>query len=130
MKCERCFMKIESSCLALSFIFLIISIRFSSLGAESSGVESLIGTFLSGDIVLYGFMLLTANMIAEAYSSGVMKNIIGRGIPKKRYYLSIIFTISAACVLVMLIGGVIMGVLQPANLALAQFFIPVTMLFP
>ena len=49
---------------------------------------------------------------------------------RKHFLNGIIFTISAACVLVMLIGGVIMGVLQPANLALAQFFIPVTMLFP
>lgn len=67
-------------CLALSFIFLMISIRNSSPAPESTpvmGVDSLIGTFLSGDIILYAFMLLTANIVAEAYRSGVMKNIIG-----------------------------------------------------
>ena len=80
--------------------------------------------FLSGDIVLYGFMLLTANMIAEAYSSGVMKNIIGRGIPKKRYYLSIIFTISAACVLVMLSGGVIMGGIAASKFGIGPVLYP------
>ena len=52
-----------------------------------------------------------ANMVAEAYRSGAMKNIIGRGIAKKQYYLSIVFTVSAAYMLVMLIGGVIAGVL-------------------
>ncbi len=72
-------------CLALSFIFLIVSIRSSSVVAEllpTTGVDSLIGTFLGGDIVLYAFMLLTANMIAESYNSGAIKNIIGRGISK------------------------------------------------
>ena len=101
-------------CLALSFIFLIVSIRSLSPGPESipaMGVEKLVGTFLSGDIILYAFMLLTANMIAEAYRSGVMKNIIGRGISKKKYYLSIVFTISAAYLLVMVINSIITGAL-------------------
>lgn len=111
-------------CLALCLIFLIVSIRISSLGIESSGVESLIGTFLSGDIVLYAFMLLTANMIAEAYNSGVMKNIIGRGIPKKQYYLSIVFTISAAYLLVMLISGIIMGVLTGSKFGMGTILYP------
>ena len=43
------------------------------------GIEELFNTFLGGDIALYIFMLLTANMVAEAYRSGVMKNIVGRG---------------------------------------------------
>lgn len=66
-------------------------------------------TFLSGDIILYIFMLLTANMVAETYRSGVMKNIIGRGIAKNQYYLSIVLTLSAAYVLVMLIGSIIVS---------------------
>lgn len=67
-------------CLALSFIFLIVTIRFSSLESELiplMGIDSLIGTFLNGDIVLYAFMLLTANMVAEncSYSKfAVCKN--------------------------------------------------------
>ena len=75
-------------CLAASLIFLIVTIRFSSFVMELSpvmGVESLIGTFLDGDIILYAFMLLTANMLSEAYRSGAMKNIVGRGISKKQY---------------------------------------------
>ena len=84
-------------CLALSFVFLIVSIRFSSQGLGSipvMGVDSLISTFLNGDIILYAFMLLTANMVAEAYRSGVMKNIIGRGISKKKYYGKLAGTVS------------------------------------
>ena len=102
-------------CLALSCIFLAASIRLSfSLASASNpvmGIEGLFDTFLGSDIVLYIFMLLTANMVAESYRSGVMKSIIGRGIAKKQYYLSIVFTVSAAYILVMLIGGIIMGVL-------------------
>ena len=40
-----------------------------------------------------------------------MKNIIGRGIPKKNYYLSVVLTISIAYLLVMLISGMVTGVL-------------------
>ena len=72
-------------CLAFSLAFLFMSIRFLSPGPETGavpGTESLISTFMGGDIVLYAFMLLTTNMIAEAYRSGVMKNIIGRGYPE------------------------------------------------
>ncbi|MBA4699649.1 MAG: hypothetical protein H2212_09485 [Ruminococcus sp.] len=101
-------------CLALSFIFLIVSIRFSSQTSELvpvMGVDSMMSTFLGGDIILYAFMLLTANIVAEAYRSGVMKNIIGRGISKKQYYLSIVFTISSTYLLVMLVSGIITGVL-------------------
>ena len=108
-------------CLALAFIFLIAAIRLSSLGVGSSpvtGVDSLIETFLGGDIVLYAFMLLTANMVAEAYRSGVMKNIIGRGIVKEKFYLSIVFTISAVYLLVMLISGVVMGILAYSRFGL------------
>lgn len=88
------------------------------------GIDSMISTFLSGDIVLYGFMLLTANILAEAYRSGAMKNIIGRGISKKHYYLSIVVTISAAYVLVMLISGIVMGVLAGSKFGMG------TMLYP
>ena len=80
-------------CLALSCIFLVVSIRLSlSLASISSpvmGLEGMFNTFFSGDSILYIFMLLTANTVAETYRSGVMKNIIGRGIAKKQYYLSI-----------------------------------------
>ena len=114
-------------CLALSFIFLIVSIRFSSQGLEPSpvmGVESLMSTFLSGDIILYAFMLLTANMVAEAYRSGVMKNIVGRGISKKQYYLSIVFTISTTYLLVMLISGIITGVLACSRFGMGTILYP------
>lgn len=82
---------IDGGCLALGLVFLIASIQIWSLEAVSPtmGIGSMIGTFLGGDIVLYGFMLLTANILAEAYRSSAMKNIIGRGISKKHYYLSI-----------------------------------------
>lgn len=99
-------------CLALSFVFLMISVRYFSPGPESTptmGVNSFFGSFLSGDIILYAFMLLTANIVAEAYRSGAMKTIIGRGVAKKKYYLSIAFTISAVYLLVMLISGIVMG---------------------
>ncbi len=115
-------------CLALSFIYLFVSIRLSfSLASAVSpvtGIEGLFNTFLSGDIVLYIFMLLTANMVAEAYRSGVIKNIIGRGIPKKQYYLSIVFAVSAACTLVMLIGGMIMGVLTGSKFGVGAIAYP------
>ena len=77
-------------CLALSCVSLFVSIRLSlSLAfadAPVMGIEELFNTFLGGDIALYIFMLLTANMVAEAYRSGVLKNIVGRGIGKKPYY--------------------------------------------
>lgn len=64
-------------CLALSCVSLFVSIRLSlSLAfadAPVMGIEELFNTFLGGDIALYIFMLLTANMVAEAYRSGVMK---------------------------------------------------------
>lgn len=114
-------------CLALSFIFLMISIRNSSPAPESTpvmGVNSLIGTFLSGDIILYAFMLLAANIVAEAYRSGVMKNIIGRGIAKEKYYLSIAFIISAVYLLVMLISGIVMGVLACSRFGMGTVLYP------
>ena len=114
-------------CLALSFIFLMVSIRFFSPELESSsamGVNSLIGTFLGGDIILYAFMLLTANIIAEAYRTGAMKNIIGRGISKKQYYLSIVFTISAAYLLAMLISGIAMGVFVGSKFGMGTILYP------
>lgn len=115
-------------CLALSCVFLAVSIRLSlSLASVSNpvmGIEGLFDTFLGSDIVLYVFMLLTANMVAETYRSGVMKNIIGRGIAKKRYYLSIVFTVSAVYVLVMLIGGIIMGVLAGSRFGMGAISYP------
>ncbi len=114
-------------CIALSFIFLIVTIRLSSISSELipvMAVESLISTFLSGDIIIYAFMLLTANMVAEAYSSGVMKNIIGRGISKKQYYFSIVFTISIAHLLVMLIISIIMGVLAYSRFGMDTILYP------
>lgn len=81
-------------------------------------------TFLSGDIILYIFMLLTANMVAETYRSGVMKNIIGRGIAKNQYYLSIVLTLSAAYVLVMLIGSIIVGVIVSSKFGLGAIAYP------
>ena len=114
-------------CLALSFVFLIVTIRFSPMGLDLgsvTGVDSLISTFLGGDIVLYAFMLLTANTVAEAYRSGVMKNIVGRGIAKKKYYLSIVFTISAAYLLVMLISGIVTGVLAYSRSGMGTVLYP------
>lgn len=81
-------------------------------------------TFLGGDTILYVFMLLTANTVAETYRSGVMKNMIGRGIPKKQYYLSIVFTVSAAYILVMLIGGIVMGVLAGSKFGMGAISYP------
>lgn len=114
-------------CLALGLVFLMITIRSSSLVSELSpvaGIDSLISTFLSGDIVLYAFMLLTANMIAEAYRSGVMKTIVGRGIAKKKYYLSIVFTISAVYVLVMLVSGIVTGALACSKFGVGTVLYP------
>lgn len=114
-------------CIALSFLFLIVSIRFSSQGfgpSSVTGVESLMSTFLGGDIILYAFMLLTANIVAEVYRSGVMKNIIGRGISKKKYYLSIVFTISVAYLLVMVISGIIMGFIASNKFGMGTILYP------
>ena len=115
-------------CLAISCVFLVASIRLSlSLSSVSNpvmGIEGLFDTFLGGDSILYVFMLLTANMVAEAYRSGVMKNIIGRGIKKKQYYLSIVFTVSVLYVLVMLIGGVVMGVLAGSRFGMGAIAYP------
>lgn len=114
-------------CLAISVIFLMISIRYFSPGPESTpvmGVNSFLGAFLGGDLILYAFMLLTANMVAEAYRSGVMKNIIGRGVAKKKYYLSIVFTIAAVYVLVMLISSIVMGVLACGRFGMGTVLYP------
>lgn len=79
---------------------------------------------MSGDTILYIFMLLTANTVAETYRSGVMKNMIGRGIGKKQYYFSIVFAVSAAYVLVMLIGGIIMAVLAAGKFGMGAISYP------
>ena len=115
-------------CLALSCAFLVVSIRLSlSLASTSNpvmGIEGLFDTFFGGDIVLYVFMLLTANTVAEAYRSGVMKNIVGRGIKKKPYYLSIVLTESATYVLVMLIGGIVMCVIAGSRFGMGAIAYP------
>lgn len=114
-------------CLALSFILLIISIRSFSPELETipvMGVSSFMETFFGGDFILYAFMLLTANMVAEAYRSGAMKTIMGRGIAKKKYYLSIVFTISVAYLLVMLISSIVMGVLAYSRSGLGTVLYP------
>lgn len=115
-------------CLALSCAFLIVSIRLSlSLASALTpvmGIEGLLDTFMGNDTVLYVFMLLTANMAAEAYRSGVMKNIIGRGIKKNQYYLSIVLTVSVVFVLVMLIGSIVMGVLAGSRFGMGTIAYP------
>ena len=115
-------------CLALSFVFLAVTIRLSFSLASAlnpvTGIEGLFSTFLSGDTILYIFMLLTANTVAETYRSGVMKNMIGRGIGKKQYYFSIVFAVSAAYVLVMLIGGIIMSVLAAGKFGMGAISYP------
>lgn len=115
-------------CLALSFVFLAVTIRLSFSLASAlnpvTGIEGLFSTFLSGDTILYIFMLLTANTVAETYRSGVMKNMIGRGIGKKQYYFSIVFAVSAAYVLVMLIGGIIIAVLAAGKFGMGAISYP------
>ena len=113
------------ACLALGVILLMISIRNFSPEPESTTVMgSLMGTFLGGNILLYAFMLLTTNMVAEAYRSGVMKNIIGRGLSKKQYCLSAVLTISVAYLLVMVISGMVMGVLAYNRLGMGKVLYP------
>lgn len=114
-------------CLALGLVSLMISIRYFSPGLESTpvmGVTSLLGTFLGGDIILYTFMLLTANMVAETYHSGVMKTITGRGTPKKKYYLSMVFTISTAYLLVMLVSSMVMGAFVSGRFGMGTVLYP------
>lgn len=115
-------------CLAISCVFLVISIRLSltlaSVINPVTGIQGLFDIFFSGDTVLYIFMLLTANMVAETYRSGVMKSIIGRGIAKKQYYLSIVVTVTAAYVLVMLIGGVVMGAIAGSKFGMGAISYP------
>ena len=112
-------------CLALSVVLLMISIRYFSPDPESTTVmSSLMGTFLGGNILLYAFMLLTANIVAEAYRSGTIKTIIGRGVTRKKYYLSIVFTISVICLLVMLISGIVMGVLTYNRVGMGTVLYP------
>lgn len=110
-------------CLSLSLIFLIVSIRYFA-PESTTGAETLLGTFLGGDIVLYAFMLLAANMVAEGYLSGAIKNIIGRGIPKKKHYLSIVFTISAVYVLVMLVTSIVMGAIAGSRFGMGTILYP------
>lgn len=115
-------------CLVLSIVSLAVTIRLSlSLASALNpvmGIEGLFNTFLGGDTILYIFMLLTANTVAETYRSGAMKNIIGRGIGKKPYYLSIVLVVSAAYVLVMLAGGIIMAVLAAGKFGMGAVSYP------
>lgn len=114
-------------CLALGLAFLMVTIRVSYLEFELisvTAVDSWLSTFLGGDIVLYGFMLLTANMVAEAYRSGVMKTIVGRGTSKEKYYLSVVLTVSTAYLLVMLISGVVTGTLAFGKFGMGTVLYP------
>ena len=115
-------------CLAVGVVYLFMSIRLTlSLASALSpltGVDGLLDIFLGGDTILYAFMLLTANMVAETYRSGVMKNIVGRGIAKKQYYLSIVLTVSTAYVLVMLIGGIVMAALAGSQYGMGTISYP------
>ena len=115
-------------CLALSFVYLVVTIRTSLSVASATipvmGIEGLFDIFLGGDILLYVFMLLTTNMVAEAYRSGVMKHIFGRGIAKKHYYLSIVFTVSAVYVLVTLAGGIVMGIIAGSRFGIGGIAYP------
>lgn len=99
-------------CIAVSLIALIISIRSASIFPGSipvTGIDSFFNLFLGSDIVLYAFMLLTVNMVAETYQSGVIKNIIGKGTSKEKYYISTILTISLVFLLVMTVCSLIAG---------------------
>lgn len=115
-------------CLAVGVVYLFMSIRLTlSLASALSpltGVDGLLDIFLGGDTILYAFMLLTANMVAETYRSGVMKNIVGRGIAKKQYYLSTVLTVSTAYVLVMLIGGIVMAALAGSQYGMGTISYP------
>ena len=106
------------------FATIQASISLATAISPILGIEGLFDIFLGGDIILYAFMLLTASMVAETYRSGVMKNIIGRGIAKKQYYLSIVFTVSAAYILVMLIGGIVEGVLAGSRFGIGAISYP------
>lgn len=115
-------------CLALSLIMLIISIRLSYFTSDiipTTGTESFINTFLGSDIILYAFMLLTANMVGEIYQSGVFKNIIGKGISKKKYYLSVILTVSIIYLFVMLISSIIVAALATNKFGMGTISHPI-----
>lgn len=115
-------------CLALSCILLVASGRFSlslaSVMDPVSGIDGFFNTFLGNDVVLYVFMLLAANTVAETYRTGVMKNIVGRGIGKKEYYLSMVLTVSAAYILVMLIGSIAMGIIAGSKFGVGAMAYP------
>lgn len=119
-------------CLALACILLGSSIRLSfSLASTVNpvmGVQGLFDIFLGGDTVLYVFMVADGKYRRGNLSLRCIKNIIGRGIAKKQYYLSIVFLVSAAYLLVMLAGSVVMGTLLAANLVWEGFLTPLTML--
>lgn len=101
-----------------------LTLSLASALSPLTGVDGLLDIFLGGDTILYAFMLLTANMVAETYRSGVMKNIVGRGIAKKQYYLSIVLTVSTAYVLVMLIGGIVMAALAGSQYGMGTISYP------
>lgn len=99
-------------CIIFSLIYLGLSIKFNSLRIEltgDNGIETMINSFLSVNIILYAFMLLTSNTVSETYRSGIMKNIIGRGIKKKNYYISMVLIMSVICLTVIFIYSLIMG---------------------
>lgn len=115
------------ACLGIALVFLVTSIRASFFGSELTpvtGLESITNAFLGGNIILYAFMLLTANVIAEDYRCGTIKNIVGKGISNKNYYLSIIFTISSVYLLTMLVYAIIMGCISSVVFGLGSFKYP------
>lgn len=101
-------------CIAIALIMLIIAVRISSLlpfEIPVTGIDSFFNLFLDDKTIIYAFMLLTINMVAETYRSGVIKNIIGKGISKEKYYLSIVLTISLVFLLVTMITSLIAGLI-------------------
>lgn len=120
--------KLFFGCLAFSVIFLVVSLRLSFSLASAinpvTGIENMMNILLGGDAVLYAFMLLAANMVTETYRSGVMKNIVGRGIAKKQYYFSVIFAISAVYLLVTLICGIVAGVFAGSKFGMGTLSYP------
>lgn len=106
---------------------LIISIRVSSflpIEIPVTGIDSFFNLFLGDETIIYAFMLLTVNMVSETYQSGVIKNIIGKGTGKDKYYLSIVLTISLAFLLITMISGIIAGIIASYKFGLGTIMYP------
>lgn len=114
-------------CIAIALIMLIISIRVSSflpIEIPVTGIDSFFNLFLGDETIIYAFMLLTVNMVSETYQSGVIKNIIGKGTGKDKYYLSIVLTISLAFLLITMISGIIAGIIASYKFGLGTIMYP------